>query len=568
MPTPRARFRALVTIALAAMLVAALVVSAHADSPGAAPGRRPAPSARPAKAVPPLVPLRADALTRALEGGRLTPGGYALERAASLFDLAGSRARFGDVQAVDPRLATMVLRDLSVRLPMLSDADLRRATSLLARPTDHRPDDPDDPKYPVDEEPPECDGNVCVHYVASRRHKATPSYVNKVLNVMGTVWESEIDDYGYRTPKSDLTSANNGGDKRLDVYLADVGPDNLYGYCTTDDPNAKPSSGYRYFDMSAYCVLDNDYAVEQYGYPDPTDPLKVTAAHEFFHAVQFAYDYFEDYYFMEGTAVWMEDEVYDSIDDNLQYLSDSPLSRPTRPLDKTTPLGIYGTWIWWRFLSEYFGTSTSPDPSIIRDAWKRADASPTGPDMYSTQATAASIAKRRIGGTSWRFRWAFADFAVWNTAPRRFYDEGGKYRPAELAKNVAITAGSPTANQRVRLDHLSNRFVGLKRGAGIRDTARLRIRVDGPPDKTSPEASVVLIKKSHRVAIQALRLDRGGDGGVTVAFGSSIAKAIVIVTNASARFVNCYSDPSYEFSCGGYPLDENDLFTFRATLAQ
>jgi hypothetical protein len=551
-----------------AMLCTATAASAGARSPGAPTARR-APTTSSAKPVPVLSPFRSDALSRALELGQLTPGRYALERAASLFDLAGARARFGDVAAVDPPLATMVLRDLSVRLSSLSGKDLRRARSLLARPTDNRPEpDPDNPKYPVDEEPPECGANVCVHYVASGGHQATHSYVNEVLGVMGTVWRTEIADYGYRKPKSDLMSTNDGGDGRLDVYLADIGPDNLYGYCTTDDPNARPASGYRYFDMSAYCVLDNDYAVEQYGYPDPTDPLRVTAAHEFFHAVQFAYDYFEDYYFMEGTAVWMEDEVYDAIDDNLQYLSDSPLSKPTRPLDKTTPLGIYGTWIWWRFLTEYFGTSTSPDPSIIRDTWKRADASPTGPDMYSTQATAASIAKRRINGGPGRFRWAFADFAVWNTAPRRFYSEGGKYRSANLARNFAITAGSPVVKQSVRLDHLANRFVGLKRGSGVRDTANLRIRVDGPAGKTAPEASVVLVKKSGGVAVRVVRLNRDGDGRVTVTFGSTVAKAIVIVTNASTRFVNCYSDPSYEFSCGGFPVDDNESFAFRAALSQ
>jgi hypothetical protein len=38
-------------------------------------------------------------------------------------------------------------------------------------------------------------------------------------------------------------------------------------------------------------------------------PLKVTAAHEFFHAVQFAYDIGEDGWLMESTATWMEEHV-------------------------------------------------------------------------------------------------------------------------------------------------------------------------------------------------------------------------------------------------------------------
>ena len=45
--------------------------------------------------------------------------------------------------------------------------------------------------------------------------------------------------------------------------------------------------------------------------PTSVNPMRVTAAHEFFHAIQFAYDVDEDLWFMEGTATWVEDEVYD-----------------------------------------------------------------------------------------------------------------------------------------------------------------------------------------------------------------------------------------------------------------
>ena len=48
--------------------------------------------------------------------------------------------------------------------------------------------------------------------------------------------------------------------------------------------------------------------------------MQVTAAHEYFHAVQFAYDFFEDGWFMEATATWAEDELYDSVNDNVNYL--------------------------------------------------------------------------------------------------------------------------------------------------------------------------------------------------------------------------------------------------------
>ena len=467
----------------------------------------------------------------------------------------------------------MILRDLAIRRDGLSGVARRRAEALLARPADNGNDGIGAPKYgSVAEETPLCDPDVCVHYVTSGKHAVTlhdansdgvPDYVETVLSVLQHVWQIEVDQLGYRQPKSDLASKHNGGNGKLDVYLANVGTKGLYGYCTSDDPHL--GSGYHYFDLSAYCVLDNDYSKTEFGYADPALPLKVTAAHEFFHAVQFAYDAYEDTYFMEGTAVWIEDEVYDSINDNLQYLIDSPIVKTLIPLDKNTTYGVYGSWIWWRFLSEYFGPRSTEDPSIIKAIWKRADGSRGGPDMYSTQATAATIAKRTIGGRRWRFSWAFADFAAWNTVPKHFYEEGGRYPSATLAKSTTISATRPKVSQSARLDHLTNRYVALKRGSGVRRTARLRVSFIGPASR-STEATVVLIKNGGAVAFKAVALNVDGDGSIKVDFGSTIARVIVIVTNASTRFAKCYTDYSYTYSCAGVPLDDDRRFGFSAAL--
>jgi hypothetical protein len=84
------------------------------------------------------------------------------------------------------------------------------------------------------------------------------------------------------------------------VYLADVGANGLYGYCTTDDPSAFDPN-YPYFDVSAFCVVDNDMSPSQFqGGANRVPALQVTLAHKFIHAVQAAYDWFEDAWFMEG----------------------------------------------------------------------------------------------------------------------------------------------------------------------------------------------------------------------------------------------------------------------------
>ena len=77
-----------------------------------------------AKRLPALfAPQTRDALSRALARGEISAGHYALERVRSLFDLAQIRARFGAVDRPDPRSATLLMRDLQIRLDQLSPAD-------------------------------------------------------------------------------------------------------------------------------------------------------------------------------------------------------------------------------------------------------------------------------------------------------------------------------------------------------------------------------------------------------------------------------------------------------------
>ncbi len=524
-----------------------------------------------AKGLPALLPQVDDALSRALRVGQISAGRYALERLRSLFDLDEVRARFGSVARPDPRSATLLMRDLVIRLDQLTPAERTKARRILARPTDGA-SDPLNDGYEVTEETPLCSSHTCVHYVGSTDDEPPPEdvtggpdpdYVEAVSAVVEHVWAAEVGTLGYRAPKSDDSSDNDGGSALLDVYLVDIGDDGLYGYCASDDPHLDP--GYKFWDMSAYCVLDNDYDISQYFYPDPMDPLRVTAAHEFFHAIQFAYDIGEDAWLMESTATWMEERVYDGINDNRQYLSTSPLTQPLIPLDQSTGFRVYGAWIFWQFLTEYLATS-APDPHIVRAVWRRADGSENGRDMYSTQALASAVAARRIGGARWRLRWAFADFAVWNARPGKYYVEGGAYPTAAVAKTTTLSGPASARTATAKLDHLTNRFVVVRRGAGLDDTARLRIAVDGPASVTGAEASVLVVRKSGASASQVVDLNSAGNGVVTVAFGTTVARAVVIMTNASARYTNCYSGIT-SFACfGGVPVDQNRSYTFRAAV--
>jgi hypothetical protein len=511
----------------------------------------------------------ADALTRALSSGRIDRATYALERARALFHLGVVRGAFGDVAAPRPGEATLVLRDLVLAYDGLSAAERRVADAILARPTDGSAD-PQGDGYTAAEATPFCTANACFHWVATTPDAppatdadtdGVPDQVEATAAAFDTVWTTEITTLGFRPPKSDLTSSNHGPDGRIDIYLAQIGDDGFYGYCTTDDPNLDPGSGYEHFDTSAYCVIDNDFA-ELGG----AAALQATLAHEFFHAVQFAYDIGEDTWFMEATAVWMEDEVFDDVNDNLQYLDASPIARPRVPLDaNNTAFGVYGDWIFFRFVSELFGAGGVHATDVIRHMWELADDAPGGPDLYSLKAVAMAV---KAAGMP--FRELFAEFGMSNDVAPAVYEEGSAnaYPQPPLADSVPVTARSGTFVDAYRTRHLTNTYVEFVPRAGVTASARLLVAVALGAYRAGAEASVVTISTDGNLAFRRIALSANGVGKVRVPFGRGTVAAVdLVLTNASTR-TRCGVDPNWRYSCAGDPRDDGVVYRFGAALVQ
>ncbi len=551
------------------LVVCSFALLAQAASPAWGSGGPLPPPGRPmttprAVGLDTTAPVR-DALSRALASGRIDRATYALERARSLFHPAGVRARYGGVARPGPRDATLVLRDLLLEYGALSRAQRRLADAILARPTD--PSDRD--HYTVNEAPPYCSTDACYHWVASTADAppladgdmdGRPDWIDTVATTLEAVWQQEITTFGFRAPKSDATSTDHGPDGRLDIYLADVGSDGIYGYCTSDDPHL--SSSYRHFDMSAYCVIDNDFA-ELGGVP----ALQVTIAHEFFHASQFAYDITEDRWFMEATATWIEDEVYDDVNDNVQYLATSPITRPGTPMDaNNAAFFVYGDWIFFRFVSEWFGGSGTHDVSVVRRAWTLADGAKGGKDLYSLKAVARASTARGVPFTA-----LFRRFAMVNDVAPAWYDEGAaqSYPPAPLANVVRISRRNATDAGSRRMRHLTSAYLGFRPGTGVSGSARLRLSVNLPPAKTGATAAAVTISTVGAVSFSAFRLGSDGDGSVRVPFGrGTIREVALVLTNASTR-TKCWKDLStWRYSCAGAPVDDGLDYAYRAALVQ
>ena len=449
----------------------------------------------------------------------------------------------------EPVEATLALRDLFVARPALSPRDRELADAVLARPTQGDQDAYGDGYPPGATLKRRCQGNFCLHWVTTTSD-APPNkaWRDKTLLTMNQVWKREIGRLGYRKPVPD---GRRGGNSTFDVYLKDLGQRGLYGYCAPE--RRKPGTKWQ---ASGYCVLDNDFAEKQYGAP-PVQSLRVTAAHEFFHAIQFAYDYGEDPWFMETTATWMEERFADGANDNRQYLPFGQVARPSSSLDVHKPSGFnqYGNWPFFEFLSSHFG------PSLVRKIWNKAATFQGAPDHYSINAVAAAL--QEYGGLPD----VFAAYAAANTTPGSSYTEGRHWPKAAVSQRWTLGSGNARRAATFRINHLSSRTTMVKPGttlSGRRWT--LRIVVDGPHRRTSPAAYLTIQRKQASTVRRTLPLDRRGRGATTVAFSSRRVRSVSItLANASTRY-DCWQKTDY--ACQGEPLDDRAAYDLKVRAAK
>ncbi|WP_322936694.1 MXAN_6640 family putative metalloprotease [Nocardioides bizhenqiangii] len=445
--------------------------------------------------------------------------------------------------ATDTPYSTLAMRDLFVARPRLGMLESLVANALLARPTDGEQDPGGDGYRGPSQK--RCGKRICVHY-AVRGADAPPSrrWVRRTLRVLGSVWDHEVGDLRFRPPPADR---RRGGDSRFDVYLADVGRRGLFGYCTPE----RRLRGER-FAASSYCVVDDDFARRQFG-ARPVDSLRVTIAHEFFHAIQFGYDFREDPWLLESTATWIEETFADRVDDNRRYLRFGTVHRPAVPLDdfSNDRYAHYGTWAWWEYLSDRHGGG------LVRAVWRQADTVGDAPDHYSVDALEA-VLQRHEGLPR-----ALTSYAVANLWPADTYPEGSRWPAARVGRAVRLGQAQRSDAVRVRIDHLAARHLAFAPAGDLRSHRwRLRVTVDAPRRRAA--ARVTVVRSGGRRATHAVRLDRRGDAALTVRFDRrAVARVVVTLVNTSSRY-RCGRRTM--FACRGVPRDDDARFQVIARL--
>ncbi|NTW98798.1 MAG: hypothetical protein HGB35_02500 [Geobacteraceae bacterium] len=209
-------------------------------------------------------------------------------------------------------------------------------------------------------------GHFTVHY-ATTGADAPPlvdSNSNGVPDWVETVAATFEDVYSGYSTRGYRPAPTTGAP--YDVYLRDLAPQSYYGLTTsgvrvssTGFPNA----------FSSWMEIDNNFTdsiYKTYLY-SPLQSLQITAAHEYHHAVQYGYNYYFEIWYAEATSTWMEDELYDDVNQLYSYIpawfNQSKLSLDTP--ESTSTGGGYGRWIFNRYLSEKRGSS------MIRGAWEK-----------------------------------------------------------------------------------------------------------------------------------------------------------------------------------------------------
>ena len=174
-------------------------------------------------------------------------------------------------------------------------------------------------------------------------------YVTNMAAVFEEVWFFYIDSMGFDPPP---LNPNNDHDL-YEIYIEYLSPT----YFGLAFGQGSGESCYGFIKMR------NSYTASQFNNHTVIENIQVTAVHEFFHSIQFGYNCYEKFWFMEASATWSEDELYDNINDFYRYIPNF-FSKPNHAIG-TEGTFMYGTCIFFQYIDEHMGGRET-----IRKSWE------------------------------------------------------------------------------------------------------------------------------------------------------------------------------------------------------
>ena len=382
------------------------------------------------------------------------------------------------------RELTLALRELTLNMRHLRGDALAKASQVTARPKVKGETDCSSPTF-------------CVHGLGVDANNLT---AQQVLEVADHVDDYETGTLGWRPAPSDGES---GGDEgKVDIYLVDVGADQIFGYAQTEPVSSKR--------QPSFLVLDDDFANPTFQGLDPALALRVTLAHEYGHVLQYGYDVLADPWHFESSATWLENRVYPADDDWLRYVLDGPNgsgwgSLTELPLtafdhadDQPRNAKPYGTVVFNHYLAGRFGDA------LQRRTWELSD----GLRVPSTRAYDTALKEAGSAGLA-------STFAEFSTATSEWQLPGSGFQLANRLPHVERqgTIGTDGGVVSPLMDHLTFALYDV----AVPDPGTQRIRFAAAfPAGVRSALALVARDGSGEVTTELAELAAGGVAGVTL----------------------------------------------------
>jgi hypothetical protein len=231
---------------------------------------------------------------------------------------------------------------------------------------------------------------------------------------------------------------------------------------------------------------------------------------------------------LEATATWMEDKVYDDINDYRIYL-DTFAQRPTQPLTQFMPPSsndtndkVYGDAVWNRYIDQRYGADT------IRRAWEvSVDTNDFAPGAYEK-----ALSEKGTGFYDLFTQFA-ADTAEWRSSNSPF-EEGGTFPDmARSLRGEAIQPEDATGNRNGSvsgpLDHTGYALINV-------DPAGKNDLTVGATIRRGVSGAVALVGRTGDLnggtaVTQITRMPNGGVGRVSLQNATSFSRVTAVIVN-------------------------------------
>ena len=246
---------------------------------------------------------------------------------------------------------------------------------------------------------------------SGRIPNSSRAYVDSVGKYFNYSWDYLVNSLGYEPPPFQ------SGNSYYNVYIQELG----YNYGETVFEPSDLINNFNPPRYTSYIRIENDF---KGFYSEGIAGLKVTSAHELHHAFQIgSYGFWgSEIYIYEITSTWMEDVVYDDVNDYYCYLRDPYTPRkgqfllPDVSFTSSDAQVTYSRAIWGKFIEKRFSRD------VMRKTWE-----------YIRQEHSLQAIDHALTNAGSSFRSAFLEWTIWNynTGPysdtARYYTEARNY---------------------------------------------------------------------------------------------------------------------------------------------